>query len=151
MSIAHEVRRHFEGFDLGPPCAPEDLARAERELGHPLPAVLRELYLSFDGFLGPTAAAFFYPLLRRDDDASESLVSFTRFLRHEDDFPGFWRQAVAFGDDGCGSHWGMRLDSPGEVFEWHPGQGEEYTAVGRSPLDAWLRGKGRYVESAPDA
>jgi hypothetical protein len=51
MSIVDEVRRNFEGF--GPPCTPEEIARAEQLIGHSLPAVLRELYLSFDG-LGVT-------------------------------------------------------------------------------------------------
>ena len=151
MSIAHEVRCIFEGFNFGPPCTPEDLVRAEHELGHPLPAVLRELYLSFDGFLGPTAAVFFSPLLQRDNSAGDSLVSFTRFLRGEDYFPGFHQRAVIFGSDGCGSNWGMLIDSPGVVFEWHPEQGEEYTVVGTSPLDAWLKGKALYEDSAPDA
>jgi hypothetical protein len=147
MSIALEVRRNFEGFDFGPPCTPEDLAKAEHELGHPLPAVLRQLYLSFDGFLGPTAAVFFSPLLRRDNPTSESLVSFTLFLRGEDYFPEFLQESVVFGSDGCGSNWGMRLDSPDEVFEWHPEQGEEYVVVGTSPLDVWLKGKALYAES----
>ena len=62
MSIAQEVRRIFEGYDFGPPCGLDNLERAEQELGRPLPAVLREFYQSFDGFLGPTDAAFFYPL-----------------------------------------------------------------------------------------
>jgi SMI1 / KNR4 family (SUKH-1) len=145
MSITEEVRRHFEGF--GPPCAPEDIARAEQELGHPLPAVLRELYLSFDGFPGPTGAGFFSPLLPGDDPNSVSLVGFTLSLRGEDYFPRFLQRAVVFGGDGCGSNWGILIESPDEIFEWHPEDGEEYSVVGGSPLDAWLRGKALYAET----
>jgi hypothetical protein len=151
MSLSQEIRRNFEGFDFGTPCTPDNLERAEHELGHPLPAVLRELYLSFDGFLGPTAAAFFFPLLRRDELAGDSLVGFTLFLRGEDYFSNFLQRAVIFGGDGCGSNWGMLIDSPGVVFEWHPEQGEDYTIVGSNPLDAWLKGKALYGKSAPDA
>ena len=151
MSLAQEVRRSFEGFDFGPSCTPDDLERAEHELGHPLPAVLRELYLDLDGFLGPTAAVFFSPLLQRDDLAGDSLVGVTLFLRGEDYFPSFLQRAVIFGSDGCGSNWGMLIDMPGVVFEWHPEQGEDYTVVGSNPLDAWLKGKALYEESASDA
>lgn len=150
MSLAQEVRRNFEGSDFGPPCSPDDLERAEHELGHPLPPVLRELYLSFDGFLGPTAAVFFSPLFERDDSAGDSLVGFTLFLRGEDYFPRFLQRAVIFGGDGCGSNWGMLIDLPGVVFEWHPEQGEDYSVLGGNPLDAWLKGKALYRESAPD-
>jgi hypothetical protein len=34
------------------------------------------------------------------------------------------------------------------VFEWHPEQGEDYKVVCSSPLDAWLKGKALYEESA---
>ncbi|WP_435015425.1 SMI1/KNR4 family protein [Tundrisphaera sp. TA3] len=147
MSIADEVRLVFSGFDFGPPCDAEEIDRAENELGHPLPALLRELYLSFDGFRGPTDAGFFSPLLRRDNLGSESLVSYTLWLRCEDYFPEVLQASVVFGNDGCGSDWGMRFDSGHEVFEWRAGQGESYLVVGKSPLDAWRRGKALYSDS----
>jgi hypothetical protein len=149
MSLSQEVRRSFEGFDFGPPCTLEDIERAEHDLGHPLPPVLRELYLAFDGFLGPTYAVFFSPLSQRDDLACDSLVGTTRFLRGED-FPSFILRSVVFGSDGCGSYWGMLIDAPGVVFEWHPEQGEDYSVVGESPLDVWLKGKALYEESDRD-
>ncbi len=151
MTLAQEVRRHFDGLDFGLPCTADDLEQAEQQLGHPLPVALRELYLSFDGFLGPTAAVFFSPLLEREVSDENSLVGFTLFLRSENYFPKFLQRAVVFGGDGCGSNWGILIDSPGVVFEWHPDQGEDYTVVGDSPLDAWLKGKSLYEDKAPDA
>src|SRR5687768_13097256 len=57
-----DVRRHFAGYPFGDPCTEADLARAEAALGIPIPPVLRTLYLSFNGFLGPTDAGYFWPL-----------------------------------------------------------------------------------------
>jgi hypothetical protein len=148
MTMVEEVRGNFEGF--GAPCSSADLERAEQELGHQLPAILRELYVAFDGFSGPAAASFFYPLLKGDDPDAASLVGLNLFLRGEDYFPAFLHEAVIFGSNGCGSYWGLRLDSPGDVFEWHPEDGEAYMIVGGSPLDAWLRGKSLYAKSGSE-
>jgi hypothetical protein len=148
MSMAQEVRRSFEGFEFGPPCTHGDLARAERELGHALPAILRDLYLAFDGFLGPTAAPFFYPLLPGGEPEILSLVGLTLFLRGEDYFPEFLQEAVVFGDYGCGSHWGIRLNSPDELFEWYPSDGHHYSVVEGNPMTVWVERRAWY--ESPD-
>jgi len=53
MAAADEVRTMFPGHSFGVPCTEADIRRAEALLGEPLPPILRELYLAFDGFLGP--------------------------------------------------------------------------------------------------
>ena len=42
---------------------PDEVAAAERTLGHPLPPILQEFYEAFDGFEGPTTTSFLYPLV----------------------------------------------------------------------------------------
>ena len=49
---ADEVRAMFPGHSFGAPHTEADIRRAEAALGAPLPVVLRELYLAFDGFHG---------------------------------------------------------------------------------------------------
>jgi hypothetical protein len=146
MSMIEDLRGAFAGYDFGPPISPEEIDEAEWTLGHALPAVLRDLYSAFDGFQGPTATNFFYPLIRPRPSSGPTLVEQTLWLRSEDYFPEFFRRSVAFGDYGCGSYWGIRLDAPDEVFEWHPSDGEAYQVIGNDPLTVWLEAKRGYDE-----
>jgi hypothetical protein len=82
MNAASEVQAMFVGHSFGAPCTEADIRRAEASLGEPLPAILCELYLAFDGFLGPTNASFFWPLFSR-----EGLVEMNQFYRGDALFP----------------------------------------------------------------
>lgn len=150
MTLAQKTRNHFVGMAFGAPCTRADLAGAERRLGHPLPEDLWDLHLAFNGFLGPTAAPFFQPLLESMKDGPQSIVGYTLFLR--DEFPEIpWVQRVViFGNDGCGLDWGICLDDPHDIFEWRADRGGNLLVVGRSPLDAWLQGLAGYADLGID-
>src|SRR5437763_15860459 len=77
-----EVRHHFAAYAFGEPCTEAQLARAESLLGQPIPLVLRKLYLSFNGFLGPTDASFFWPLFEKRA-GSGALVEMDMLLRND--------------------------------------------------------------------
>lgn len=129
MNIPQQIRKHFEGFPFGAACTPADIAKAEEQLGHPLPPLLTELYLNFDGFAGPTDAAFFYPLT--------SLVKYTLFLRTEDYFPRFLQRAVAIGDYGTGPYWVILIDAPDKILEWDAEWGDDYETLEGTLVDVW--------------
>ena len=52
MGMADQVRSLFAGHRFGPPCTEPAIRKAEDALAEPLPPVLRELYMAFDGFSG---------------------------------------------------------------------------------------------------
>ena len=140
MRMADEVKALFPGRHFGAPATEADLCRAEVALGEPLPPVLRELYLAFDGFRGPTDAAFLWPLF-----APEGLVEMNQFYRDDDLFPqDLISRCVFFGDNGCGPQWGIVRDRPDAVIEWDAGWGAEFRAAGATPLDAWRAAKRMY-------
>jgi hypothetical protein len=142
--MAAEIRRAFSQYAMGASCTPEDIAAAERQLGHALPPVVAELYREMDGFLGPTNAQFMYPLLQDRTNASRSsLVGMTLFLRSED-FPGFLGRAVAIGDAGTGPFWLVFLDEPDKVALWDAEWGDDLEWLEGGLLDVWLKEKALY-------
>jgi len=146
MNIAQQIRELFEGFPFGAPCHPSDVAKAEELLGHPLPPPLTELYLNFNGFAGPTDAAFFYPLLTPTSFSNTSLVEYTLSLRGEDYFPRFLQRAVAIGDYGVGPCWVILIDTPGKILEWDGEWGDDYETLEGTLADVW-EGKKEWYES----
>jgi cell wall assembly regulator SMI1 len=143
MSLPQEVQELFRGFPFGTPVTLEDIQRAERELGEPLPPVLRELYLVFDGFNGPTSACFFWTLF-----GDEGLVGFNQFFRNGEEFPHeLVSSCIFFGDGGAGPMWGIKRDLPNSVILWDP-EWDGYEVVGKTPLDAWSEQKRVYDEVA---
>ncbi len=137
----------FVGHHLGAPCTKADLYRAEILLGEPLPPVLRELYLAFDGLLGSTDAGFFWPLF-----GPEGLVEMNRFFRSNDLFPQeLVSQCLFFGDNGCVPQWGIKRDLPGKVIQWDAEWGTDFEVLGDSPLDVWKSEKLLYDAADEEA
>jgi hypothetical protein len=140
MALADEVLAMFPGRGFGAPCTEADIRQAEAALGEPLPSVLRELYLAFDGFRGPTNASFLWPLLGR-----EGYLEMNQFYRGNDLFPQeLVSQCLFFGDNGCGPQWGFKRELPGKVIQWDAEWGADFKVVGDSPLDAWRAEKQMY-------
>jgi hypothetical protein len=139
-----EVLSCFAGFPFAPPCIEAEIQRAESILGEPLPPPLRLLYLAFNGFQGPTGAAFFWPLFSVGQSGT-GLVEFNQFLRHGDEFPHqLVSGAIFFGDNGCGPLWGIIRDVPESVICWDPHDGDQYEVAGHSCLEVWLSEKRFY-------
>jgi hypothetical protein len=147
MVAADEVRTLFRGYSFGAPCTEADIQRAEAVLGQRLPLMLRELYLAFDGFLGPTSASFFWPLFGR-----EGLVEMNQFYRGDELFPqDLVSQCLFFGDSGGGPQWGFKRDLPGKVIQWDAEWGADFGIVGDSPLDVWRAGRQAYDSLGEEA
>jgi hypothetical protein len=149
MNLVEKVKAAFQGFPFEAPATIEDLRQAESKLGEPLPAVLRNLYLGFNGFRGPTNARFLWPLFGKD-----SLVEFNAFLRCGDEFPReFVHSCIFFGDEGIGPMWGIKQDIPGTIIRWDAEWGEDFEVVGATPLEVWLRSKHSFdsISDAPIA
>ena len=146
MALADDIRAAFTGFEFGEPCTAAEIRRAQEALGEDLPPVLRELYRAFNGFRGPTNAAFFWPLFAR-----EGLVEMNRFLRENagDPFPsGVVSDTVFFGDNGIGAQWGLKRSLPGQVIKWDASWGTRVEIAGDSPLAAWVAEKRFYDQVA---
>ena len=146
MFKADEVRRAFPDGVFKSPASLDAIAAAESLLGHALPAQLRDLYLNFDGFLGPTNAPFLHPLLERPGPGGESLVTFTLFFRGERYFPEWLQHAVAIGDDGTGTGWFILLNEAEKLVIWDA-EWEDYEPVEGNLLDDWVKAKNLYASS----
>ena len=137
MNLAAQVKELFQGYPFGVPATPDALLRAEQALGEPVPPILRELYLAFDGFNGPTNSRFFWPLFGKN-----GLVEFNAFLRSGDEFPHpFVSSCIFFGDEGVGPLWGIKSGLPDSIIMWDAEWGDDFEIVGSNPLDVWTRAK----------
>lgn len=143
MFKSEDVRSVFPEGVFRAPATSEEIAEAERLLGHHLPRQLRELYLAFNGFLGPSNAPFLFPLLERPGPHGESLVTYTLFFRGEGYFPDWVQRAIAVGDNGTGAAWFMLIDKGNHLVQWDAGW-EEYEFIDGSLLDAWIKEKALY-------
>lgn len=128
------VRNVMEISAHEPPTDIALLEETERQLGVTFPDWLRVLYLSCNGFAGPTGVRYLYPL-----DGPDGVLSFTKFVRDEWRLP-WLRRAIIFGDNGLGGsitvHWAA-LD--GRLIEWCYGDGGEYTVLDFDLLELWAR------------
>ncbi len=144
MGMVEDVRAHFAGFAFGPPCTEADILRAEAALGEKLPPVLRDLYAAFNGFRGPTNAAFFWPLFATPP-SDAGMVEMNRFFRGDDLFPqDLVSQCLFFGDDGIGAQWAIARHVPGKIIKWDAEWGSEYEISGDDPLAAWVAERQTY-------
>ena len=144
MDAAEQVRAHFAGRRFGPPATEAAVRRAEDALGGPIPPILRELYLAFDGFDGPTGAAFLWPL---SEPVAGGLVELNLFFRGDDLFPHeLVSVCLFFGDNGIGPQWGLHQDRPGQVIRWDARWGTEVEVAGATPLEVWLTERRLYDE-----
>ncbi len=145
---AEKVKAEFPDAAFRRPCSDDDIRRANAALGAPLPAILEEFYRAFNGFRGPTNAAFFWQLFASKKNPT-GLVEMNRFFRDNVDDP-FPREIVSqclfFGDDGIGAQWGFKKNQQGKIIKWDARWGSEVEVVGESPLEAWLAEKAIYDE-----
>lgn len=136
----------IEVLTRGPACPESHILAAEQALGLRLPAQLRRAYLDVDGFLGPTRARFLYPLACRTAFSPVTLQTLTLILRSLPESAPLWRDAVAFGDYGIGSTWGMT--AAGRIFEWWPQDGAEAFYLDVDLQVLWLE-RGRLFGTVP--
>ena len=143
MFTPADVRRAFPEASFSSPASEATIAGAERQLGQPLPQFLRELYLEFDGFLGPTGSPFLFPVLTPPREGAETLTTYTQFFRTETGMPDWLKNAVVVGDDGTGMAWFVLLDENLKIVRWDA-EWEEYEAVEDGLLEEWIRAKEHY-------
>jgi hypothetical protein len=149
MFTAQDVRAAFPESTFGSAVSEAEIAEAERQLGNKLPGELRDLYLEFDGFLGPTAAPFLFPILRQPQAGGESLTTYTQFFRAEVGMPEWVQQAIVVGDNGTGTGWFILLSEGNRLVRWDA-EWEEYEPVEGNLLDEWRREKAFYESLGRD-
>jgi hypothetical protein len=122
----------FPSATLNDPAQPNEIDKVERALGIKFPSALRELYLECDGFREPTGNAK-YLLSLTNDDFIGSLVETTRSLWANREY---WKPVgidptdfIFFGYSSADEVWGIRIEAPHDVIEYHHGQGDELTRL----------------------
>jgi len=147
FSLPMVARMSFDIMALphGSPIRETEIREAEKSLGQTVPAELISVYRIANGFLGPTNAAFLYPLLSPQSFNDQTAVAFTLELRADEFQPSFWDRAIVFGDAGMMPCWGIEVDS-GRIFEWWPEHGDEITYLDTSMVQLWAQKKAWYDE-----
>jgi hypothetical protein len=142
-TLAAPLRQIFPARAFGPPASLEAVEVAESAIGSRIPSPLRELYLEFDGFHGPTAIPFLYRLGSADDAAS--LVGWNLWVRGAEEFSGeFMRRYLFFGSDGCGGHWALPLAEAAAIVRWYPDVGERMDTLSTDFVAFWSEQKSLY-------
>ncbi|CAA9413054.1 MAG: hypothetical protein AVDCRST_MAG64-2445 [uncultured Phycisphaerae bacterium] len=134
----------IDATDFGPPCSPEEIARAEAVLGRPLPPQLRAVYERCDGFVGPGGTDPLWPL-RFDGPAG--LAGYNLELRIEQTAPSWAAEAVFYGGDGVGGTYAIRDGVDGVVL-WSWRDFDDCPVVARDVYEAWADLQQRHEESA---
>ena len=135
MTNSSRISEVFAGHQFGAPASVDLVRDCESRLGHPIPAPVRQLYLAFDGFRGPTDSRFFYSL--------EELLEVNVFLR-SGEFPAFLEKWLAVGDPGTGSYWIVPIEGRFEVREWDAEWGEDVEVLVGDLVDVWAAKKQLY-------
>jgi cell wall assembly regulator SMI1 len=130
-----EVRAYFHHGRFGSPCTQEQIAAAEGRIGMRLPDPLRELYLEFDGFRGPTNAQYLFPLAQCTDGGS-SLCDMTLLFRDWKliDLSSF----IFFGSSSADECWGMSASDPKKIIAYHHHMEDEFEYAGSDILQVYL-------------
>lgn len=145
ITLAMSLRKFFPAGDFGSPAGIEAIQSAEREIGCAIPSPLRELYLEFDGFYGPTYTHFLYRLGSRDDDSS--LVGWNVFFRTGPEFPSDLKfRYLFFGSDGCCGHWAVPVPAGSSIVRWYPDMGDRVEVMAVDLLTFWMQQKRRLDE-----
>jgi hypothetical protein len=129
-------------LSLSSPCSEDQILSAEASLRQRIPDPIRQVYLETNGFRGPTAAQFLWPI----DDTQNGLVEMNKFLREGDEFPRLVRNWFFFGGDGVGAKFAIDPGAPDTVIKWDAEWGEEFETIGKDPFEAWQREQRFYDE-----
>jgi len=136
----------FSILEIGQPCAEEEILEVEQILDFSLPQELRNFYRAVNGFVGPSNVRFLYPLSRKERFSRTTMLGLTQILRSLPDAEPLWRNAVAFGDYGIGSIWGMTSDA--HIFEWWQQDAADPFFLDLSLRELW-NDRGRLFSSIP--
>ncbi|MGW0422766.1 SMI1/KNR4 family protein [Streptomyces sp. NPDC003015] len=140
------VRTHVADRELPGPSAAEDVTAFERVVGHPMPELLKRMYLEVaNGGFGPWRAV---SLTETDDwfsDCADITEAYHAFVAPDDVLPP---GLVPLMDRGCGM-WAL-IDfrtADGQMWDWDPNGcciGHAPAPLGQSLaqwLTAWLHGE----------
>ena len=142
LSVRKRIEAVMRVEEFSDPAPPDAIDAAERELGVPIPAELREIYHACNGFAGPTWTRYLSSL--------QDAIKLTRMERQNwgESYP-WLEKAALFGRNGVGGsltvQWGVLRSCPDEILEWCYGDGGEYTLLSMTWYDLWARER-RFVE-----
>lgn len=123
-SIKERILAAMPKVSFNDPATSVMIEKAQLSLAVTFPSWLRDLYLTCDGFSGPTDVRYLYPLCE-----DNGVVEFTLFLRNEWKLPWLNRCAV-FSENGLGGsstvHWGI---CDGKLIEWCYGDGNDFNEI----------------------
>lgn len=134
------LRAAFPNSHLSDPASSEAIDKVEEKLGVKFPPALRALYLECDGFREPKGNAK-YLLSLTNDDFIGSLIKTTQMLWTD---KAYWKPTgtdplmyVFFGYSSGDEVWGIKIQAPHEVIEYHHNQEDELTHLGSDIIDIY--------------
>ncbi|WP_194292802.1 DUF4240 domain-containing protein [Streptomyces smaragdinus] len=142
--IIAAVRERVAGRDLPPPASEADVAAFERRVGHPMPTLLRRLYLEVaNGGFGIWECV---SLTSVDDrwfsDVEDLTVAYEAFqtLSDDPDHEPVPKGAVPLMDRGCNMWTVLDFGTPqGRIWDWDPHDCCAFTPTTLAFAD-WIRG-----------
>jgi hypothetical protein len=135
--LVDEIRNWGEAT-FGPPASSDAIRRCEAELGHVLPADLRNLLTETNGIVGEFGLGLLWDAKRIADDNSH--------LRDDADLRELYMPfagLVFFADAGNGDQFAMSLSGNQEVYVWNH---EDDSRIWVAPtvmryLESWMTGE----------
>ncbi len=146
--IVDEIKKKFPKGRFNKPSNEETLERVEKMLGIKFPGILRDLYLSFDGFRENKGnAAYLLPLEK--DNGAGTIISTNKLIWDDwkQYYPNFdLSKFLFFGMSGGDEFWGINLENNNEIVVYHHTMQDQYELIGNSILKIYLDDQVLYDE-----
>lgn len=146
--MVEEIKEYFENGKFNSPATKQDIVEIEEELDIKFPSVLRELYLSFNGFKeGNGNAAYLLPLKSYRDGSS--VLEMNKFFKEEykQYYPSLdFSNYLFFGSSYSDETWGINLSNESEIIAYHHHMEDEYEIVGSNIFEVYIKDQENFLE-----
>jgi hypothetical protein len=134
------VKDFFVNGRFRPPATEDEIKQVESELAIQFPNMIRELYLSFDGFREAIGnSAYLLPLMQ--NEGASSVLEFNKFMREEyiKYYPNLdFSNYLFFGSSSGDESWAINLTNQSQIIAYHHHMENEYEIVGDNILDVYI-------------
>lgn len=147
--MVEKIKQYFTNGRFSFPATEKEVNEVENKLGIKIPAVLKELYLSFDGFREGTGnSSYLIPL--RYNEGTGSLVEINKFYWGEymEYYPNLnFKNYLFFGSSSSDEIWGINLDNETEIIAYHHHMEDEYEIAGNDISQVYINDQESFRES----
>ncbi|MVX67090.1 hypothetical protein GKZ28_25905 [Clostridium chromiireducens] len=146
--MVEEIKKYFKNGKFNPPAIKQDIVEVEEKLGIKFPIVLRELYLTFNGFREEIAGAAYLLPLKSDKDGS-SVLGMNKFFKEEykQYYPNIDFSNYLFYGSSCSDElWAINLINESEVIAYNHHMEDVYEIVGRNIFEVYIKDQEYFLE-----